>query len=397
MDQDSIKNLFTGGMDLDIDKQLLDDGDYLRAVNIRNQINGPSKGNVVTNLKGNTLVPYTQPAGTNKAIGAFKNATNSSIIFMVYNSLGNHQIRRYNQDNTIDLIMEHDFGWEEDKYITNINLIDDLLYWTDTECRKINVKKAFNGNKKLCWDVVLTPGVSTFVFYFNGGIFFSKSYTFPADSYQDIVNDLTVEFDNRGNNMEAQVCAGAMEICQTADNNGHTVELVASEGIAIPRNFYQGIVRDTFFAGKAPQNCMPRIELKLNRDVTYDYITNQVFQFRTRMVYDDYEKSVLSPISDINVPECNENYNFIEVNFTEPRLLDATQLGLIRGVEVFVRVTNEGIWKLIKFIPVTELWIDSGRINNTTFNFFNDSITTALDNATANRQFDALTNWPNRR
>ena len=76
--------LLTGGMNLDAD--IL----FTKQVRFRlNSVFGSTDGEnlgAVENMKGNTLVNFQLPAGTNKCIGGCEDLETDSIVFFVYNS-----------------------------------------------------------------------------------------------------------------------------------------------------------------------------------------------------------------------------------------------------------------------------------------------------------------------
>lgn len=144
---------FSLGIDTDSEVRLVEDGSYLYALNLRS---GVSDNGVQVNFKGNTLVPYSLPAGDNKCIGTLRDIKRNAIIYFVYNSLGNHSILHYFcATNTIETILAPftsgavvfttDFlGFTEFNKIHSSNIVDDILLWTDNTVppRKINIKRA---------------------------------------------------------------------------------------------------------------------------------------------------------------------------------------------------------------------------------------------------------------
>lgn len=141
------------GMDSDTDLHLLATAKTRTQLNCRGYTFG-SKG-VVTNVKGNTQIPYTQPAGTNVCIGAQSDESRNRIYFANYNSNGYHTWWILDTiNNTISKLLQSItdtggidiFRWQPAYRIMHIDIVDhNLLYWTDwglNKARKFNITKA---------------------------------------------------------------------------------------------------------------------------------------------------------------------------------------------------------------------------------------------------------------
>lgn len=145
------KRIFTGGMDSDSTAEAVSQTDYRKAINCR--INSADQDSIfaVENVKGNTLVSYTLPAGTNKAIGMFEDKVRKKVYYWVWNEFDSHIILEY--DEVLGLIAKvlqsSLLNFDKDHLITGINTVEvsessHLLYWTDdyNEPFMINIEKA---------------------------------------------------------------------------------------------------------------------------------------------------------------------------------------------------------------------------------------------------------------
>ena len=117
--------------------------------------------------------------------------------------------------------------------------------------------------------------------------------------------------------------------------------------LVVPDNFYKNINTDVVNQIKASPACQPSFELFANTAKLSNYIAKKNFQFAVRYVFDDNEKTTLSPYSLISYPEVsygnpNENLNGIRIFYTDDRLLDVSSRAVIKQVELCFR---EGKWR----------------------------------------------------
>ena len=150
-----IKRIFNGGkMNRDLDDRIIPPGEYREAFNVNiGQSEGGDVGSI-ENLLGNELVSQ-NPVTGGKCIGHITdNKTEKIYYFVTSNSIynetntGNHALVEYDQKNkqTTTLIISTQLNLHQSYPITGINIVDDLLFWTDDRNypRKINVVTARN-------------------------------------------------------------------------------------------------------------------------------------------------------------------------------------------------------------------------------------------------------------
>lgn len=136
----------------DVDDRVIKPNEARMAVNLRF---GASTED--TNLSGGTLVlgntelPFTPPAGTNKVVGVYADLESRNVFFALYNNQGEntaaqHGIYRISgADNSVQPIVQG--AWlnfqSDDAYNVSITGVDGKLYWTDNvnEPRMVNVEK----------------------------------------------------------------------------------------------------------------------------------------------------------------------------------------------------------------------------------------------------------------
>ena len=94
-----INNPFNGKLNLDIAEYRISNGDYIDALNITKDAEGSGQDKVVSNILGNTLLPYTLPAGTNKIIGFYPDKIRNRAYYFLWNSNGYNSILYYDLSN----------------------------------------------------------------------------------------------------------------------------------------------------------------------------------------------------------------------------------------------------------------------------------------------------------
>lgn len=152
----SVKNNFLKGrMNKDLDDRLVPQGEYRDAKNIRISKSDTEDAGVVQNIKGTILKADPALGAGYEVIGYFFNeAANQIFYFSTDNS--NSRISMYDVNTSTnfklvetlstDLPNGNWLNFHKDNLITGINVIDDLLFFTDNrnQPRRINIKTAQN-------------------------------------------------------------------------------------------------------------------------------------------------------------------------------------------------------------------------------------------------------------
>ena len=151
-----IKRTFNvGKMNRDLDDRLVPPGEYREAFNVNIGQSEDASVGAIENLLGNELVAQSGITGNARCIGSLGDGGSEKIYFFVtnnstYNEInnGNHGVYEYDQKTKqlTSLIVSQQLNFHVDYPITGVNLIDDLLFWTDNRNypRKINVVTARN-------------------------------------------------------------------------------------------------------------------------------------------------------------------------------------------------------------------------------------------------------------
>ena len=163
------RNFTAGIMNKIVDERLIPNGQYIDALNVRMGSTEASEVGVIENTKGNTrLTSLTYTDGTPlsadaKCIGATKDSARGILYWFIHDPNFTNSptgkldmIVSYNVNNTKltyhvistkdpNGISETTLNFQPEYVITGVNLIDDLLFFTDdyNPPRYINVKRAY--------------------------------------------------------------------------------------------------------------------------------------------------------------------------------------------------------------------------------------------------------------
>jgi hypothetical protein len=310
---------FTGGLDFDSDIRNVGEVDYIDALNISS---GTSQRGSVHNMYGNKLQNYTLPAGENTCIGTLRNIKQNSIIYFLYNSIGNHSILEYFcETKTIEpilvpftlgsLVFDTSFlGFTKENKIHSANILDDILTWTDNNVspRKINKKRAYDFIQQLPPSAINIP-------------------------YNNLIATGT-------NNQKIQF-----------------IEFIKYKPLAEP------------FAG-----------LGFNPDKLTNYIKNKMIQVKYRYIYDDNEYSRWSDGSWVTLPQGTETYLGINSNtVANNKVIVTLNTGhpTVKAIDVAFRFGNLGIWGKLDS-PIQKYDQDNQRLIddfiNYEYDFYNDGV-----------------------
>lgn len=393
-------HIFTGVLDTDTDERAVSNQDFVDASDLLIGY-GATPGSAVF-PKGNSLHSYTLPAGTNQVIGATEDKQTRSLYRFMYNSAGAHHIIRY-QDGQSTLVAKGSvLGFDFTRKITHAKVVNGtLLYWTDAKTgdaadrlpgassvegeppRKINVIKADITKENFEYD--LYAGVVGEGQFANG-----RTYTFRTtdvdggDPQDENIYTADGAFENdpaAGLNwlkglLEADYpddliiedCDGCkLKITYVNVGSGRRLELETSNGDAllVGVNIYPPVLEYYHIdLLKEPAHCAPSACYVYDGDTSTNNVRRLCAQFRVRYIYDDDERSVWGPVSNIAINtdvagEVIDTFNAIEIDFTDVRLSDPSWLTMIRFVEVAFRDGNSDDWKLIERLPVCEIGIQA--------------------------------------
>lgn len=163
------KNFVGSRMNKSLDERLIRPGQYIDALNIRISSDEDGEAGSVENAKGNELMVSLEyngaPLTNAKCIGAYEDGANETIYWFVTSDEAD-MICSYNTKTKIliyHVVSETVLNFSE--YITGVDLIDNLLFFTDNinPPRRINVKHSYpkNGITEDDISVIVKPPVQS--------------------------------------------------------------------------------------------------------------------------------------------------------------------------------------------------------------------------------------------
>ena len=149
-----LSNNFTKGvMNKSLDERLVPQGEYIDALNVRLGSSEGTEVGAVENSKGNSLLVELKYNGVSlstqaKCIGAYEDGANETIYWFISDPDNVDMIVSYDTSNFTTfyhVISTSILNFDKDFLMNGINLIDNLLFFTDNlnPPRKINVNKTY--------------------------------------------------------------------------------------------------------------------------------------------------------------------------------------------------------------------------------------------------------------
>ena len=172
-----IKSTFTQGkMNKSLDERIIPKGQYKHAMNIQVSTSDDSDVGTVQNILGNTIINTINSnqgggsiGGSWECVGSIADEKNNKLYWFGWNNTKD-AIFEYDTNPTtpeLNLILvdknKNVLKFEEDQFITGINIVDNLLMWTDgvNEPRCINIDDCRDGTNDLDTQTQFTGGVTS--------------------------------------------------------------------------------------------------------------------------------------------------------------------------------------------------------------------------------------------
>lgn len=328
MAEQAIQLPLLGAMDLDTPYEVWVKGRHSYAENIEFYGN---EGNLeAQNTLGNRLASnsYLPNTGTNNTIGAFYDEVKRRIIYFNYNSLANNGIYIFNTINeTFQRLVQ-----------SNINSSVDFL--------NFNFSSTNNFNNSI----------------HSVNIIYGEPYNATTDTGGDLLTFV--------------------------DTNGVPTKINIDRYLA---GVYTNITRDYIDLAKAPPVNPIKCVYENDSTVTVNNLTNALYKFIYRFVYDDGEKSVWSASSLVPLP--NQAFN-ISANADPTQncrigLFFQTGNKTVRKIEIATQQFKDGVagtWVLVTSLIKSQLGISDNSYYY--YQFYNDGVYIPIDAAEQALLFD---------
>ena len=393
-DKETSANTFTQGINDDVDPHAMEATAYLDAENIESAYG--SVGSAVVTARGNEEVPFAL-GGNNKCIGSIENRQGGGFIYFVTNLLGtSHQILWY-KDGVVTLVMDKSFlNFNVNRYVHSAKIIDGkLLYFTDgtdfgsgivgNPPHVVNLERALLGkilqHRLLFSEAAFLVGATYTLTIRNAvtdaivsGPTLIHTVGAGPPAKDVTVANLVLAFAGQG--------VTATFPYNTASNPAPYLDLtmgvndriivVAGSVVSVPINYYHRSIDEQAISLIKPYPRIAPSPIYVQTSaVPRANLYGNSYQFRCRYVFVDDEKSAWGPASYVPtnfVPsdagiyqsyiEPRETYNQISILFFTN--LTNTEYGrsIIKGYEIAVKTSLEGVWRLVDYVNLHEVYLD---------------------------------------
>ena len=159
-----INTPFSGKLNLDDANYRISNNDYIDALNVTKDAQGAGQDKIVSNILGNTLIPYSAPSGTNKVIGFHSDKVRNRAYYFLWNSNGYNTILYYDlNSNEIFTVLQSKtdsngidiLNFNPSYKVLSVNLYyrdldGDILFFNDgyNPPRNINVQASYGTSWK---------------------------------------------------------------------------------------------------------------------------------------------------------------------------------------------------------------------------------------------------------
>jgi len=143
------QNFSSGKMNKDLDERLLPKGEYRHAENVQVSTSEDSDVGALENILSNTKLSHSFVLDNSVCVGVYADEKTNSLYWFVANENKDMILRWFESEVTPVLvdINKNVLKFDPDKIITGINVIDNLLFFTDNENepKKINIDRCIDG------------------------------------------------------------------------------------------------------------------------------------------------------------------------------------------------------------------------------------------------------------
>jgi hypothetical protein len=390
----NLENIFPGlgGMNYDDEDRLIPDGDYRDAINIGNGSSMSSEDGAVHKRKSNVKIDFLLPAGVNTNVGSVRDPEGVNVIYFNHNSNSDHGIYRFNRVEKaiykVSVSSTWNFSLEPGNRVHGDIINKESVLFNDdyNPPRKLNFVKSESGTVKRKFSLVVdkdqdyTDVNISYVLSDSTGVEGAETVLMTGESFDDYDTfirrlKLLISCDTNLSIISEQDCGDCVEY--EFDNEGdYDFRLVTDLGIlSIPDNYYTELPYELTQQVHPTLICPPTITLESDSTREVNYLNRLNFQVRSRLVYDDFERSVFGAASNLSIDgsgSCSgvagtSKLNCLSINFNDPWLADRNYRSRIKKVELAFRTSNNGPWKIVDTIEQCDIGVNVNQ-----YKFYND-------------------------
>ena len=343
------KNNFTGAkMNKDIDDRLIPENEYRNAINLEiSKSENADVGSLQTVLGNELVLDFNALTGTPNldCIGNFVDTANNRIFLFLtdytdptaisqYSVNAKNYIYVYNvlQNTTILLVSGAFLNFSKNKPIIGVNLLEDLLFWTDNrnQPRKISVSNALNSSTYYTTEEQISVAKLSPVHAIE---LYQESELVPGD-YETTMKDVVSEFMPSGG-VEATVSGTVVDSFVFAIDPiplGYPLPVVNQivSGPGIPQNVlvvsYDPFTNVVSVTTEVSLTDGDVVKFNANPYYNANYIGDPSFledkfvRFSYRYRFDENEYSIFAPFTQIAYIPKQDGYFLYEENLYDPLL-----------------------------------------------------------------------------
>lgn len=361
---------FQLGMDGDSLPRMIPEGKYRKALNALVIEHYDEEKEAVTNIKGFQALANSILSGSDnyKAVGSVFDRKNNRVIFALWHDntgvdnnsgfyaidIGTYVVSSILVNN---IVSAFDFGWTEFMFI-QMDIIGDTLFFNDQT----------NQPRQLYLPSVLYATSSSFLY-----------------SYRDSVKE-TWDSGNSYVPGEKVLYSTGVYAC-IANSTNDQPDISATEWTHLGTEAEFEIMRITptlispeesdFASQLTPPLFAPDIAYGDSVDILVNKLRGELFQFAYRYVYTDNNKSRYSPLSEVLLPEGEENLDgtFISDIRVNSKIAVEFNLGSssVKNIELAVKIGELGTWNKWNVYEKTTSDFTTG-LANKTVDFYNNNV-----------------------
>ena len=371
---------------------------------------------------------FTMPSGTFKCIGTARDVEGSSLVYFLCDTVGTaHSIMAMNTDTKALSWILRDEPLLNFKaaYRVSANVIEGLLYWTDgyfgsflgsdyNPPHKVNMAKAarytekkYDGKAFTFYKVAEAASLTGNASYLNYTAYVGSS-SWDSSLFGSLkVVAFALDGINRYKNSSGYgriiynyIDSGTYIIVTNRPwQDSTTVEKdIAGTLMTYEPGTYFGIDWQVMDRVKYPPAYAPTAEYFSDTEIESNSLRDSLFQFAYRYVYDDNEKSVFSPKSNVPLPTVLSllNGGTLSSSTTDNAISVWMDWGPleVRGIELVVREGNTGDWRLIhrkqRYSQAGDVLDGQTSDIYVRYDFYNTELGEFIDNVDVARPYDAV-------